>query len=236
MLRLEDVEIVQGDWRMTADLALEPGSATAFLGPSGVGQDARCSPRSPGSSSPPRGRILWDGRDLTPLPPAERPVTLLFQEHNLFAHLSAAQNVGLGLRPDLRLGRDGWGRVEAALAAVGLEGLGGAAAVAALGRPAPAGRARARAAARPAGPDARRAVRGARPGAPRRDARPRRPHPRRAGRDAGDRHPRRRGRRADRRADRASSTATAPIRRRRPRALLADPPPELAAYLGVRRG
>ena len=51
-------------------------------------------------------------------------MTLLFQEHNLFAHLTAAQNVGLGLRPDLRLDRDGWARVEAALAAVGLDGLG----------------------------------------------------------------------------------------------------------------
>src|SRR5690606_34790593 len=45
-------------------------------------------------------------------------------EHNLFAHLTAAANVGLGLRPDLRLDRAGWGRVEAALADVGLEGLG----------------------------------------------------------------------------------------------------------------
>jgi NitT/TauT family transport system ATP-binding protein len=35
-----------------------------------------------------------------------------------------ARNVGLGLRPDLRLDRSGWERVEAALAAVGLEGLG----------------------------------------------------------------------------------------------------------------
>ena len=74
--------------------------------------------------APARGRLLWDGRDITGLAPAERPVTLLFQEHNLFAHLSAAQNVGLGLRPDLRLGREGWARVEAALAEVGLEGMG----------------------------------------------------------------------------------------------------------------
>ena len=124
MLRLENIEIVQGDWRMTADLALEPGSATAFLGPSGSGKSTLLAAIA-GFIEPARGRILWDGRDLTPLPPAERPVTLLFQEHNLFAHLSAAQNVGLGLRPDLRLGRDGWGRVETALAAVGLEGLGG---------------------------------------------------------------------------------------------------------------
>jgi thiamine transport system ATP-binding protein len=123
MLELEDVEIVQDDWRMTADIAIEAGTATALMGPSGSGKSTLLSAIA-GFLTPARGRILWEGRDLTPLPPAERPVTLLFQEHNLFAHLSAAQNVGLGLRPDLRLDRAGRARVEAALAAVGLEGLG----------------------------------------------------------------------------------------------------------------
>ena len=51
-------------------------------------------------------------------------MTLLFQEHNLFPQLTAAQNVGLGLRPDLRLDRAGQARVAAALEAVGLAGLG----------------------------------------------------------------------------------------------------------------
>jgi thiamine transport system ATP-binding protein len=51
-------------------------------------------------------------------------VTLLFQEHNLFAHLTAAQNVGLGLRPNLRLSREERDAVAAALAEVGLAGLG----------------------------------------------------------------------------------------------------------------
>ncbi len=123
MLTLEALEIVQGDWRMTADLALAPGSATAIIGPSGSGKSTLLATIA-GFLPPASGRVLWDDRDLTPLPPAERPVTLLFQEHNLFPHLSAAQNVGLGLRPDLRLGRDGWSRVEDALGAVGLEGLG----------------------------------------------------------------------------------------------------------------
>lgn len=123
MLRLEDVEIVQDDWRMTADIALGAGTATALMGPSGSGKSTLLHAIA-GFIAPARGRILWEGRDLTPLAPAERPVTLLFQEHNLFAHLTAAQNVGLGLRPDLRLDRDARGRVEAALAAVGLEGLG----------------------------------------------------------------------------------------------------------------
>jgi thiamine transport system ATP-binding protein len=123
MLRLERVEIVQADWRLTADLAVEAGSATALIGPSGAGKSTILAAIA-GFVTPARGRILWAGRDITALPPADRPVTLLFQEHNLFAHLTAARNVGLGLRPDLRLDRAGWARVEAALAAVGLAGLG----------------------------------------------------------------------------------------------------------------
>ncbi|MBP7003695.1 ATP-binding cassette domain-containing protein [Amaricoccus sp.] len=123
MLRLEGVEIVYDDWRLTADLALERGSATALIGPSGAGKSTLIAAIA-GFLAPARGRILWEERDLTPLGPGARPITLVFQEHNLFAHLTAAQNVGLGLRPDLRLGRDGWARVEGALAAVGLAGMG----------------------------------------------------------------------------------------------------------------
>lgn len=122
MLRLENLEISQDDWRMTADIALEPGSATALIGPSGAGKSTLLSVIA-GFLAPARGRVLWDGRDITALPPAERPVTLLFQDHNLFAHLTAAQNVGLGLRPDLRLDRAGWARVAGALASVGLAGM-----------------------------------------------------------------------------------------------------------------
>jgi thiamine transport system ATP-binding protein len=123
MLTLDRVEIVQGDWRLTADLALATGSTTAVIGPSGSGKSTLLAAIA-GFVDPAGGRILWDGRDITPLAPAGRPMTLLFQEHNLFAHLTAAENVGLGLRPDLRLGRESWGKVAAALASVGLEGMG----------------------------------------------------------------------------------------------------------------
>ena len=123
MLEFDAVEIVQDDWRMTADIRLPSGSATALIGPSGSGKSTLLAAIA-GFVAPARGRILWEGRDLAPLAPAERPVTLLFQEHNLFAHLTAAQNVGLGVRPDLRLDRSSWARVEAALAAVDLAGIG----------------------------------------------------------------------------------------------------------------
>lgn len=123
MLVLEEVEIAQDDWRMTAELAIPAGTATALIGPSGSGKSTLLNAIA-GFLAPVRGRILWEGRDIGGLPPSERPLTLLFQEHNLFPQLTVAQNVGLGLRPDLRLDRDGWGRVEAALADVGLAGFG----------------------------------------------------------------------------------------------------------------
>ncbi len=122
-LVLDDIAVDIDGWTLAADLALAPGSATAVVGPSGSGKSTLLSLVA-GFLAPDRGRVLWQGRDLTPLPPAARPATLLFQEHNLFSHLTVARNVGLGLRPDLRLGREGWEQVEAALAEVGLAGLG----------------------------------------------------------------------------------------------------------------
>ena len=122
MLRFEAVTIAQDDWRMSADLTLPAGSSTALIGPSGAGKSTLLNALA-GFLTSVSGRILWNGEDITPLPPAARPVTLLFQEHNLFAHLTAAQNVGLGLRPDLKLDTRGWASVAEALGSVGLEGL-----------------------------------------------------------------------------------------------------------------
>ena len=53
-----------------------------------------------------------------------RPVSILFQDQNLFPHLTLAQNLGLGVRADLRLSAAEDARVEAALRRVGLAGLG----------------------------------------------------------------------------------------------------------------
>lgn len=123
MLRLDAIEIGQADWTLGADLLFPRDSATALIGPSGEGKSSLLLAIA-GFLELRRGRISWDGRDITDLPPAARPVTLMFQEHNLFAQMTAARNVALGLSPALRLDRAGWARVEAALATVGLAGLG----------------------------------------------------------------------------------------------------------------
>lgn len=123
MLRLEDVAIHQGDFRLTADWTLTPGEGVAVIGPSGAGKSTLLMTIA-GFLAPAQGRVTWQGQDLAPLPPGDRPVSILFQDQNLFPHLTLAQNLGLGLSPRLRLGPAEGARIEDALDRVGLSGMG----------------------------------------------------------------------------------------------------------------
>ncbi|MFC3085836.1 thiamine ABC transporter ATP-binding protein [Tabrizicola soli] len=123
MLELDHLELVQGPFRLTAHWSAGPGERIAVMGPSGSGKSTLLSAIA-GFLPPQSGAVRWQGRDLVGLPPGERPVTILFQDQNLFPHLTIAQNLALGLRPDLRLSPDDRARLEQALARVGLAGLG----------------------------------------------------------------------------------------------------------------
>ena len=122
MLRFDGLHIRQGDFTLRADWQVAAGARVALIGPSGAGKSTLLSTLA-GFVAPAGGRVLWQGRDITGLAPGARPVAMVFQDNNLFPHLSLAQNVGLGLRPDLRLGRAQWAEVTRALARVGLGGL-----------------------------------------------------------------------------------------------------------------
>lgn len=123
MLRLEGIEVRLGTFRLTADFAVPDGALVAVIGPSGSGKSTLFNAIA-GFLAPEAGRILWNGTDLIPLPPGARPVSMIFQDQNLFPHLTAVENVALGLKPSLRLTTEETGRVEAALAQVGLAGFG----------------------------------------------------------------------------------------------------------------
>lgn len=123
MLTLEQVLIRQDDFRLSANLAVQTGARVAVIGPSGGGKSTLLAAIA-GFVTPETGTIAWDGVDLAALPPGARPLSILFQDQNLFGHLTVAQNVGLGLRPNLRLSREERDRVEEALRHVGLAGLG----------------------------------------------------------------------------------------------------------------
>lgn len=103
------------------DLNVPAGRVAVILGPSGAGKSTLLDLVA-GFRRPQAGRILIGGDDVTELTPAFRPVSIVFQDNNLFAHLDVAANVGLGRRPDLRLGAEDRDMVAAAIERVGLSG------------------------------------------------------------------------------------------------------------------
>ncbi|WP_347138112.1 ATP-binding cassette domain-containing protein [Paracoccus sp. SSK6] len=122
MLDFDAVRVTRGSFTLSADVTIPKGARVAVIGASGSGKSTLLSLVG-GFLAPDRGRILLDGQDITALPAGRRPVSTLFQDQNLFPHLTVAQNVGLGLRPDLRLSELQRTRVAQVLAEVGLEGM-----------------------------------------------------------------------------------------------------------------
>ena len=103
------------------DVAFAAGTVTAIMGPSGSGKSTLLNLVA-GFETPQEGRVLIGGRDVTADPPSRRPVSMVFQENNLFAHLSVADNVGLGRSHSLKLTGTDRAAVEEALARTGLAG------------------------------------------------------------------------------------------------------------------
>jgi thiamine transport system ATP-binding protein len=123
MLALERLLVTQGDFRLAADLSVPAGAICAIVGPSGAGKSTLLNVIA-GFFPATEGRVLWEGAPLDLLHPGERPVSIVFQDNNLFPHLTVFQNVALGLRPSLKLPPEETRMVENALSRVGLAGLG----------------------------------------------------------------------------------------------------------------
>ena len=73
-------------------LELPEGKLIGLLGPSGCGKSTALNLIS-GLESPTSGRILFDGKDVTDLPPEQRGVGLVFQNYALYPHLTVLQNI-----------------------------------------------------------------------------------------------------------------------------------------------
>ncbi|MDB6140259.1 MAG: potA 2 [Verrucomicrobiaceae bacterium] len=105
------------------DLVIEQGELFFLLGPSGCGKTTLLRSIA-GFHQPDSGAILFDGRDITRVPPHLREAAMMFQSYALWPHLSVAENIAFGLeerncsRPEIDH------RVKEALEMVALEGLG----------------------------------------------------------------------------------------------------------------
>lgn len=124
MLTLEDTRLTRDGFTLTANFDLAAPGLVAVIGPSGGGKSTLLSLIA-GFDLPDAGRVLWHGRDLGPDAPGDRPVAVLFQDNNLFPHMTVLDNVCLGVSPRSRPSSETRARASDALGRVGLRGFEG---------------------------------------------------------------------------------------------------------------
>ncbi len=119
---LEEVEAGYGSEAVLkgVSLAFPRGRVTAVLGPSGCGKTTLLRVVA-GLVQPRRGRVLFDGRDYTRVPPERRNVGVVFQDLALFPHMTVYDNIAFPLRIRGYSEGEVRRRVKWALELVGLE-------------------------------------------------------------------------------------------------------------------
>jgi iron(III) transport system ATP-binding protein len=121
--RFRDTGVLQD-----VDLTIERGAFVALLGPSGCGKTTLLRLIA-GLERPSAGEISIGGRVVAGpnlwVEPEERRLGMVFQSYALWPHMTVSENVAFGLRVRNTPSRDRSARVERALKAVGLDGLGG---------------------------------------------------------------------------------------------------------------
>lgn len=124
-LTVDHVAVDYGTVRVLQDVSLDvaPGEFIALLGASGCGKTTLLRAIS-GFVKVASGRILLSGQDITGAPPDKREMAMVFQSYALWPHMTAAQNIGYGLKlrkvPRAEIRK----RVDEMLALLGLEGFG----------------------------------------------------------------------------------------------------------------
>ncbi len=98
-VRLEDVSKRYGRTDVIAGLTLtvRDGELFTIVGPSGCGKSTLLHLIA-GLDTPTEGRILFDGRDVTEMPPRARDIALVFQSYALYPHMTVAENLAFPLR------------------------------------------------------------------------------------------------------------------------------------------
>ena len=78
------------------NLSIAAGEFLILVGPSGCGKSTLLNMIA-GLDHPSSGRIVLGGRDITPLPPKDRDIAMVFQSYALYPNMNVAQNIAFGL-------------------------------------------------------------------------------------------------------------------------------------------
>lgn len=105
------------------NLTVRKNEFLTLLGPSGCGKTTTLRLIA-GFEQASGGKILFDGEDISRMPPYQRRVNTVFQRHALFPHMNVFENVAFGLKVKKTPAKEIRQRVEKMLALVNLEGFG----------------------------------------------------------------------------------------------------------------
>ncbi len=122
MLNVTDLkyEYKDADDVYTYAMSVQTGEIVAILGQSGSGKSTLLDLIA-GFLNASSGSIKLDEKDLTHLPVEKRPMTILFQNHNLFEHLTVQKNILLGVSKVLKENIEDVNKIQSILREVGLE-------------------------------------------------------------------------------------------------------------------
>lgn len=119
MIELKNIKYSYHNEELIYSFNVAKQERVAILGPSGAGKSTLLNLIA-GFICPDSGKIILDNKDVTRFPPNVRPVSTLFQENNLFTHLTVYQNIALGASPSLHLNREQEGALIVLANKVGL--------------------------------------------------------------------------------------------------------------------
>ena len=105
MIKLNNVTYANGIQNFHFSFMIEKGERIAILGRSGTGKSTLLNLIA-GFIYPQQGTIELNHIDYTQQPPAKSHISMLFQENNLFSHLTVEQNISLGINPTLKLTKE----------------------------------------------------------------------------------------------------------------------------------
>lgn len=120
MITLKQVHYAYPPMPMYFDLQLTRSEKVALIGASGAGKSTLLNLIA-GFEYAESGEIWLNGENHTFTEPYQRPVSMLFQDNNLFNHLTVAENIALGLKPSLSLNKTEQKQVTDVAEQVGLE-------------------------------------------------------------------------------------------------------------------
>lgn len=103
------------------NLSIRENEFLTLLGPSGCGKTTTLRILG-GFENPDSGKVVFDGKDITNLPPNKRNLNTVFQKYALFSHMNIEENIAFGLKISGKSASYIKDKIKYALKLVNLEG------------------------------------------------------------------------------------------------------------------